>query len=74
MQSVTNFLNRIWTYTINHKWSKDILRGNLLFIFLIIIYDLFHFSMAVVTWGLFFKFWLLLNICYLFKLLLDVIM
>ena len=44
---------------------------NILFISLVIIYDLCHFQLAIITWGIFFKFWIILNICYLFKLLLD---
>ncbi len=71
MQSTKNLFNKVWTYTISHKWSKDILRGNVLYIFLVIIYDLFHFQLAIISWGIFFKFWILLNICYLFKLFLQ---
>ncbi len=40
MQSISNLFNNLWTYILAHKWSKDILRGNILFISLIIIYDL----------------------------------
>lgn len=71
MQNMINFFNNIWTYIITHRWSKDILRGNLLFILLVILYDLCHFQLASITWGIFLKFWLLLNICYLFKLILE---
>lgn len=73
MQNVNNALTRFWTYIISHKWSKDILRGNILFICLVILYDLFHFHLAIIGWAVFFKFWILMNICYAFKLLLDAI-
>lgn len=71
MQNTNNLFNKLWTYTVTHKWSKDIFRGNILFIFLVLLYDLLHFQLAIITWGVFFKFWFLLNICYLFKLLLE---
>ena len=45
MTSFFSFISNIWSYIINHKWSKDILRANILFILLVIIYDLFHFSL-----------------------------
>ncbi|QDK47757.1 hypothetical protein DPH67_00915 [Limosilactobacillus reuteri] len=48
MTSFFSFISNIWSYIINHKWSKDILRANILFILLVIIYDLFHFSLNVV--------------------------
>lgn len=71
MQSTKSLFNKAWAYTISHKWSKDILRGNVLYIFLVILYDLFHFQLATISWGVFFKFWILLNICYIFKLFLK---
>ncbi|WP_102168385.1 hypothetical protein [Gardnerella vaginalis] len=71
MQSINSLFSNLWTYIVTHKWSKDILRGNILFISLVIIYDLCHFQLAIITWGIFFKFWIILNICYLFKLFLD---
>ncbi|MBB1079638.1 hypothetical protein H5S09_07145 [Limosilactobacillus sp. STM2_1] len=60
-----------WHYTINHKWSKDILRANILFILLVIIYDFMHFSLKIINWYVFFKVFILLNICLFFKFLLD---
>ena len=71
MQSINSLFSNLWTYIVTHKWSKDILRGNILFISLVIIYDLCHFQLEIITWGIFFKFWIILNICYLFKLFLD---
>jgi hypothetical protein len=71
MTSFFSFISNIWSYTISHKWSKDILRANILFILLVIIYDLFHFSLKIINWRIFFKVFLLLNICLFFKFLLD---
>lgn len=71
MQSINNFLSQLWTYIITHKWSKDILRGNILFIFLVVLYNLCHFQLAIIPWVIFLKFWGILNICYLFKLFLE---
>lgn len=47
MTSFFSFISNIWSYTINHKWSKDILRANILFILLVIIYDLFQSISAI---------------------------
>lgn len=71
MSRFFNILSNTWYYIINHKWSKDILRANLFFIFLVIIYDLCHFSLKVIGWHIFFKIFLLMNLCLLFKSLLD---
>ena len=38
---------------------------------LVIVYDLFHFSLKIINWRIFFKVFLLLNICLFFKFLLD---
>lgn len=65
------FFSNTWTYIITHKWSKDILRANLLFIILVLLYEFFHFSLKIITWAQFFKFFLLLNLCLFFKFLLD---
>ncbi|MBD5806265.1 hypothetical protein EAI26_07945 [Lactobacillus sp. 0.1XD8-4] len=64
-------LKNTWHYIINHKWSKDILRANILFILLVIIYDFFHFSLKIINWYIFFKVLILLNICLFFKFFLD---
>lgn len=71
MTAVFSFIANMWSYTINHKWSKDILRANILFILLVIIYDLLQFSLKIINWRIFFKVFLLLNICLFFKFLLD---
>lgn len=71
MTSFLSKLSTIWFYIINHKWSKDILRANLFFIFLVIAYDLFHLSLKAIGWRIFFKVFLLLNICLFFKFFLD---
>lgn len=47
MTSFFSFISNIWSYTISHKWSKDILRANILFILLVIIYDLFQSISAI---------------------------
>lgn len=66
-------IKAIWEYIITHKWSKDILRANLFYFVLLILYDLLHFSLRPVGWGVCFKMWLLMNLCLLFKLILNII-
>ncbi|HJA21226.1 hypothetical protein [Limosilactobacillus panis] len=67
-------IKTIWRYIVTHKWSKDILRANLLYILLIILFDLlFHFGLRPVGWGAATKLWLLMNLCLLVKLILDII-
>lgn len=67
-------LKATWRYIITHKWSKDILRANLFYILLIVLFDLlFHFGLRPVGWGAAFKMWLLMNLCLLVKLILDII-
>lgn len=56
-------IKHFWDYIINHKWSKDILRANILFIILVILYDLFHFSLKSISFGFFFRTLLLMNLC-----------
>lgn len=71
MTTVVSALTNAWRYVINHKWSKDILRANLLFVLLVIMYNLCHFSLKIISWHIFGKIFLLLNICLFFKFLLD---
>lgn len=71
MQSIINRCQLIWNYIINHKWSKDILRANCLFVLLIIIYQLCHFHLAAIHGALFIKCWLLMNLCLFLKLIID---
>lgn len=54
---------QIWNYIINHKWSKDILRANFLYLLLMVIYALLHFHLKPVSWRLFGKTFLLMNLC-----------
>lgn len=63
----------IWTYIINHKWSKDILRANLFYILLVVVFDLIRFGLRPIGWGAATKLWLLMNLCLFFKLVLDII-
>lgn len=65
------YLANFWNYIMTHLWAKDIFRANILFITLVIIYDLFHFSLQPIHWGLFLRMLILLNICQFFKALLD---
>lgn len=60
-------MKQVWKYTINHHWSKDILRANVLFVALVVIYQLLHFHLQPIHFGLFVKSWLLLNVCQFFK-------
>ncbi len=74
MQFVREWLDYLWEYIIYHKWSKDILRGNFLYVFIILIYSCLHLvyhGLNLVPWGIFFRVWLVLNICLFFKALLD---
>lgn len=71
MSKIFSILSDIWHYIINHKWSKDILRADILFILLVIIYDFIHFSLKIISWHIFVKMFLLLNLCLFFKFFLD---
>ncbi|EEW54551.1 hypothetical protein HMPREF0494_0293 [Limosilactobacillus antri DSM 16041] len=64
-------LKKIWVYTINHKWSKDILRANLLYLLLVLIYNLFHFRLRPISWHLFNKAFWLMNLCLVIKMFLN---
>ncbi|WP_367333423.1 hypothetical protein [Limosilactobacillus sp.] len=66
-------LKHIWEYIVHHKWSKDTLRANLLYIVLVLLYELCHFGLKPVSWGAGVKMWLLMNLCLFFKLVLDII-
>lgn len=61
----------IWQYALNHDWSKDILRANFLYIILVILFNFCHFGLHPISWTIFFRMWLLLNLCQFFKALLD---
>lgn len=71
MSALMNAIIRGWHYTITHHWSKDLLRANLLLIALVVLYQLFHFHWQPIHLALFVKGWLLMNVCLLFKMLLD---
>lgn len=71
MSAFINIIARGWHYIINHHWSKDLLRANLLLIFLVVLYQFLHFHWQPIHLGLFLKGWLLMNICLIFKMLLD---
>lgn len=60
-----------WQYILKHHWTKDILRANILYIVLTIIFNLFHFNLQPIHFGMFFRILILLNICQFFKALLD---
>lgn len=40
MANLLNYFRRCWNYIIHHRWSKDILRANLFYIFLVVVYNL----------------------------------
>lgn len=65
------FFINICHYMIHHNWTADILRANFVYITLIILFSIFHFGLQPVGWSIFFRLWLLLNLCQLFKALLD---
>lgn len=64
-------LNHVWHYVISHKWSKDILRANLLFVFLIVLYNLLRFHLKPVSFHFFIKFLLLMNLCLIINMFLN---
>ena len=66
-----NRMNNIWHYTINHHWSKDILRSNFLYILLTILFNLCHFKLRPISFSIFFRLLILLNICQFFKAYID---
>lgn len=73
MANLLNYFRRCWNYIIHHRWSKDILRANLFYIFLVVVYNLCHFSLAVIHWHIFNQFFWLMNLCLFFKLSLDIL-
>lgn len=66
-------VNNIWNYIINHKWSKDILRANILFIVLVLLYNIFHFKLQPINWHFFWRTFWLMNLCLGINLLLNMI-
>ncbi len=68
-----NYLIRTWYYILNHHWTKDILRANLLYLILVILFEVIHFHLHPISGGLFFRMLIVLNICQFFKAGLDYI-
>ena len=68
MKNLLNYPRKCWNYIIYHHWSKDILRANILYIFLVIVYNLCHFSLTIIHWHIFNQFFWLMNLCLFFKL------
>lgn len=72
MQTVLDYIQyyggAIWDYIRSHRWSMDILRANILFILLVIIYNIFHFHLAPISWHFFWKVLLLMNACQFIKI------
>lgn len=62
-------LKQIWHYAIYHKWSKDILRANLFYVVLVILYNLLHFKLHPISFYWFIKCFFLMNICLILRLL-----
>ena len=61
-------------YTVHHKWSKDILRANFLYVLIILLYSslhLFYANLHLVPWGLFIRLLIVMNFTLFFKALLD---
>lgn len=61
----------IWQYIMTHKLAKDVFRANVLFILLVIIYDIFHFNLGVIGFALFFKWLILMNLCLIISVAFD---
>src|SRR5699024_11833404 len=65
MNYIRAWLSYFWDYTVHHKWSKDILRANFLYVLIILLYsslNLFYSNLHLVPWGLFI--WLLFLLIY----------
>lgn len=72
MSYIFNYLGKCWNYIVHHYWSKDILRANILYVFLVLIYEMVHFSLKPIHWTTFNKVFWLMNLCLFFKLGLDI--
>lgn len=64
-------IKNIWIYIVDHKWSKDILRANLLFIVLVLFYNLFRFHLEEISFWIFIKIFISMNACLLFNTVLN---
>lgn len=64
-------IKRSWEYIVSHKWSKDILRANLLFVVLVVLYNIFHFQLKPISLHFFIKTFLLMNLCLVIKMFLN---
>lgn len=65
------YLIRCWDYILDHYWAKDILRANLLYLILVILFNLLHFQMHPIDWRLLVRMLIILNLCQFFKAGLD---
>lgn len=64
-------IKRLWNYLLSHTWSKDFLRANLLFIVLVLVYNVIHFRLNPINFHFFIRALLLMNICLVINRLLD---
>lgn len=74
MNYIRAWLSYFWDYTVHHKWSKDILRANFLYVLIILLYSslhLFYANLHLVPWGVFIRLFIVMNITLFFKALLD---
>lgn len=58
-------------YLETHHKAKVWFQADVLYLGLIILYQILHFQLQPVDWHIFFKMFLLLNLCLLFKTFLD---
>lgn len=70
-ETIQYYAATVWDYIRSHRWSMDILRANILFIALVLIYQLVHFHLAPISWHFFWKVWLLMNVCLFIKIFFD---
>lgn len=70
-ESIQYYTETIWGYISTHHWSMDILRANILFIALVILYQILHFHLAPISWHFFWKVWLVMNLCLFIKIFFD---
>lgn len=64
-------IKRSWNYILTHKWAKDILRANMLFVVLVVLYNLLHFQLKPINFHFFNKTFWLMNLCLVIKMFLN---
>lgn len=66
-----DFLIQLWNFIIRHYWTKDLLRANILYILIIVLYNILQIlshHLAAVSGYIFINYLLLMNICLIARL------